>query len=74
MLYNVLVDFVFAQLHYTTKKAASFLFLDAAFSFVFLQPLGFMSFSVIRIDAGLYEFFPFRFQCEFLLALYLFMH
>ena len=33
-----------------------------------------MSFSVIRIDAGLYEFFPFRFQCEFLLALYLFMH
>ena len=33
MLYNVLVDFVFAQLHYTTKKAASFLFLDAAFSF-----------------------------------------
>ena len=33
MLYNVLVGFVFAQLHYITKKAASFLFLDAAFSF-----------------------------------------
>lgn len=36
MLYNVLVGFVFAQLHYITKKAASFLFLDAAF---FLQRL-----------------------------------
>lgn len=33
MLYNVLVGFVFAQLHYITKKAASFLFLDVAFSF-----------------------------------------
>ena len=33
MLYNVLVGFVFAQLHYITKKAASFLFLDAAFFF-----------------------------------------
>ena len=35
MLYNILVGFVFSQLHYTTKKVASFLFLDAAFSFVF---------------------------------------
>ena len=33
MLYNILVGFVFAQLHYITKKAASFLFLDAAFYF-----------------------------------------
>ena len=33
MLYNIIVGFVFAQLHYTTKKAASFLFLDAAVSF-----------------------------------------
>ena len=35
MLYNVLVGFVFAQLHYTTKKAASFLFRDADFYFYF---------------------------------------
>jgi len=48
MLYNVLVGFVFAQLHYTTKKAASFLFLDAAFSFVFLQRLFAYEISVLR--------------------------
>ena len=42
MLYNIIVGFVFAQLHYTTKKAASFLFLDAAFYFVFLQRLLFI--------------------------------
>ena len=47
MLYNVLVGFVFAQLHYTTKKAASFLFLDAVFSFVFysaFSPMKFQSY------------------------------
>ena len=43
MLYNVLVGFVFSQLHYTTKKAASFIFLDAAFSFVFYSAILFIT-------------------------------
>ncbi|MBS6585392.1 MAG: hypothetical protein KH345_04445, partial [Eubacterium sp.] len=35
MLYNVLVGFVFAQLHYTTKKAASLLFSRCSLFFCF---------------------------------------
>ena len=60
MLYNVLVGFVFAQLHYTTKKAASFLFLDAAFSFVFLQPH-----SVLFVVIFVVEFFNVVFDLAF---------
>ena len=35
MLYNVLVGFVFSQSHYTTKKAASFIFWGCSLFFCF---------------------------------------
>ncbi len=59
MLYNVLVGFVFAQLHYTTKKAASFLFLDAAFSFT--APIHYDQPAETILDQEPYTVFPFTF-------------
>ena len=56
MLYNVLVGFVFAQLHYITKKAASLLFSGCSLFFCFFTaPFVFFNFF-----ANFYTIFIYR--------------
>ena len=56
MLYNVLVGFVFSQLHYTTKKAAPLLFSRCNLFFCFFTaPLMYVIVAVMYVNAlGMY--------------------